>query len=323
MKTFKKRLNMKKAMNFKRLFLFAAIGTILTVVTISCKKDDPVPTPTTPNIVELAQSDTTLSILVSAVVKAGLVDALSNTQNLTVFAPNNAAFRAAGFPQSAIDGLSQADVINVLTPILTYHVVGAKVLSTDVPVSDTVKTLNGKNIFASSNTNGVFVNGKKVIAADLIASNGVVHVINGVMVPPTQSITEIVVGNPNFSLLKTAVIRAGLAGALGGAGKFTVFAPVNSGFPDGLNTDAEINAAPVDAVAGIVTSHAFGTNIFASDLVFGTTGATLNPATTLSVVLTPAASVKITGSANTPSNITATDIVATNGVIHVIDKVLQ
>lgn len=322
MKTIKKPFNMKKILKIKRFFLFAAIGTILTAVSVSCKKDDPVPTPTTPNIVELAQGDTSLSILVSAVSKAGLAGTLSTTQNLTVFAPNNAAFRAAGFTQSVIDGLSSADVTNVLTPILTYHVLGVKVTAADVPVSDAVTTLNGKSLFASKNTNGVFVNGKKVIAADLMASNGVVHVINGVLIPPTQTITEIVVGNPNFSLLKTAVIRAGLADALNSAGKYTVFAPVNAAFPAGLNTDAAINAAPVDAVAGIVTSHAFGTTIFASDLVAGNTGATLNAANTLTVGLTPP-SVKITGSANPASNITATDIVATNGVIHVIDRVLQ
>jgi uncharacterized surface protein with fasciclin (FAS1) repeats len=314
---------MKTTLKFQRLVLFAAFGSLLTLAGASCSKDAVTPTPTpTPNIVKLAQSDTSLSILVSCVSKAGLVDALSNTQNLTVFAPTNAAFRAAGYPQSVIDMLTPAQITTVLTPILTYHVLGIKVLSTAVPVSDTVKTLNGKNIFASKNPNGVFVNGKKVTTADLIASNGVVHIINGVMVPPTQTITEIVVGNPNFSLLKTAVVHAGLAGALGGPGKFTVFAPVNAGFPASLDTDAEINAAPAATVAGVVTSHAFATNIFASDLVAGNTGATVNPLTTLTVGLSPA-SVKITGSANPVSNITATDIVATNGVIHVIDKVLQ
>jgi uncharacterized surface protein with fasciclin (FAS1) repeats len=311
---------MKTILKFKRFFLFAVLGTILTVVTSSCDKDDPAP-PATPNIVELAQSDTTLSILVSAVTKAGLANTLATTPNLTVFAPNNAAFRAAGYPQSVIDGLTPDQVTTILTPTLTYHVLGSIVKAIDVPTSDAVATLNGKNLYASKNTNGVFVNGKKVITADLVASNGVVHIINGVMLAPSQTITEIVVGNPNFSLLEAAVIRAGLAATLGGPGKFTVFAPVNTGFPASLDTEAEINAAPVAAVAGIVGSHAFGTNVFASDLVAGVTGATVNPVTTLTVGLTPPA-VKITGSASAASNITAVDIVATNGVIHVIDKVL-
>lgn len=312
---------MKTIIKFKQLSFYAAIATFAVITIVSCKKDETT-VPVTPNIVQLAQSDTSLSILVSAVTKSGLGGTLSTTTNLTVFAPTNNAFRAAGFPQSKIDALTPAEVTTVLTPILTYHVLGIIVAAANVPVSDAVTTLNGKKLFASKNTNGVFLNGVKVIKADLNASNGVVHVIDKVLVPPTQTITEIVVGNPNFSLLKAAVIRADLATALGNPGKFTVFAPVNSGFPAALDTDAEINAAPVAAVAGIVTSHAFGTNIAAGDLVAGNTPATLNTAVTLTVALTPAA-VKINGSANVASKITATDIIATNGIIHVIDKVLQ
>jgi uncharacterized surface protein with fasciclin (FAS1) repeats len=305
------------------IFLVTAIGTMITFS--SCKKDDPVPDPTpTPlkTVVGIAQSDTSFSILVAAVVKAGLAGTLSGAGTFTVFAPTNSAFRAAGYTEASINALSAADVTNVLTPILTYHVLGAKVLSTGVPASDTVKTVNGKNLYASKNANGVFVNGIKVTTADLNGSNGVVHVIGKVLVPPTKTIAEIVIADANFSLLKAAVIRAGLAGALGGAGKYTVFAPVNTAFPATLDTDAEINAATVAAVAGIVGSHAFATNIFAGDLSAGATPATVNPLTTLTVALTPP-SVKITGSANAASLITATDIVATNGVIHVINKVLQ
>ncbi len=312
---------MKTKQKFPQLLSLALAGLSLTMLSSSCKDDDPMPTPV-PNIVQLAQSDTSLSILVSAVVKAGLANTLSTTANLTVFAPTNNAFRAAGFPQSRIDALTPADVTTVLVPILTYHVLGSVVNAANVPVSDAVTTLNTKKLFASRNANGVFVNGIRVATADLNASNGVVHVIGRVLVPPTQSITEIVVGNPNFSLLETAVIRANLAATLGGDGKFTVFAPVNSGFPASLDTDAEINAAPVATVAGIVTSHAFATNIFAGDLTAGNTGATVNPATTLTIALTPP-SVKINGSTSAASAITTTDIVATNGVIHIIDRVLQ
>jgi uncharacterized surface protein with fasciclin (FAS1) repeats len=301
---------MKMIKALQSLFVLTALGTMITLS--SCKKDDNTVTPPitpTPNVVGVAQNDTTFSILVAAVTKANLVTTLSDpTKSFTVFAPINA--------------LSATDVTNILTPLLTYHVLGAKVLSTAVPTSDTVKTVNGKNLFASKNANGVFVNGIKVTTADINASNGVVHVIGSILVPPTQTIAQIATANSNFSLLLTAVVRAGLAGTLSGPGKFTVFAPVNSGFPASLDTDAEINAAPVLTVAGIVGSHAFGTNIFAGDLTAGATSATVNPATTLTVALTPP-SVKITGSANAASLITATNIVATNGVIHVIDKVLQ
>ena len=308
--------------NLKKLFLMLCLGTSVIVINSSCDKDDPAPAPAPTTIVDIAKTDPSLSILVSAVVKAGLVDALSTTPNLTVFAPTNDAFIASGFPQSAIDALTPAQVTSVLTPILTYHVVGAKVLAVNVPASDTVKTLNGLNLFASKNANGVFVNGIKVTTADIIASNGVIHKISTkVLVPPTQTIAEIVISNPDFSLLKTAVVHSGLAATLGGPGKFTVFAPVNSGFPASLDSDAEIIATSSTAVAAVVLSHAFGTNIFAGDLTVGTTPATLNPLTTLNIGLSPN-TVIITGSSSGVSGITAVDIVAKNGVIHVINKIL-
>jgi uncharacterized surface protein with fasciclin (FAS1) repeats len=315
-------MNMKQTL--RSLFFITALGVIVT--TTSCKKDDPAPVPVptpTPTVVGVAQSDTSFSILVAAVVKAGLASTLSGAGTFTVFAPTNNAFRAAGYANTtAFDAFTPGQVDTILKPILLYHVLGAKVLAAGVPASDTVKSLNGKNIFASKNANGVFVNGIKVTTPDLNASNGVVHVIGKLLIPPTKTIAQIVIADPNFSLLKTAVIRAGLAGALSGAGKYTVFAPVNSGFPASLDTDLEIDNAPVAAVLGIVGSHAFGTNIFAGDLVAGNTPATVNALTTLTIALSPA-SVKITGSANAVSLITATDIVATNGVIHIINKLLQ
>jgi uncharacterized surface protein with fasciclin (FAS1) repeats len=315
---------MKTIKELRQSSMLFVMGAMLASTIVSCKKDDtPVTPPATANIVELAQTDTTLSILVSAVTKAGLASTLSTTPDLTVFAPTNAAFRAAGYPQTAIDALTPTQVTDILAPILKYHVVGAKVMAAGVPASDTVKSLNGKNIFASKNTNGVFVNGIKVSKADLSASNGVVHVIDGVLIPPTQTITQIVVGNPNFSLLKAAVIRAGLDGVLGGAGKFTVFAPVNAAFPASLDTDAKITGSPVDAVAAIIKAHAIGTNVFASDLITNTTAPTLNANQTLTITIPPAA-VKITNGTNTVSSaVTTANIVATNGVIHIIDKVLQ
>jgi len=303
--------------NFKTIFFAAAIGICITSVSTSCKKDDPAPT--TPNVVELAQSDTTLSLLVALVTKAGLATTLSSTNNITVFAPTNAAFRAAGYTDGVINGLTDAQAAAGFTDVLKYHVLLSRVASTGVPASDTVKTFNGKNIYASKNTNGVFVNGKKVTAADLTASNGTVHKINGVLIPPTKTITQIVVESDDFSTLEAAVILAGLDGTLNGPGKFTVFAPTNAAFvTSGITSLAGIS--PTDA-AGIIGQHAFATNIFASDLTAGVTGAMVNPLKTLTVTLSPV-TVKVTGSANPASVVTATDIVATNGVIHVIERVL-
>ena len=257
------------------------------------------------------------SILKSAVVRAGLVDALSSG-SLTVFAPDNDAFAASGITESTINGLPIPD----LTNILLYHVVGARVPSTGVPVSDTVKTLLGRNLYASKNANGVFLNGISVKAADVQSANGVIHVVSKVLLPPSQTIAEIVSADSDLSLLLAAVGRAGLAGAVSGSGNFTVFAPTNdafiaAGFPD----VATIDAAPVDVVASIVKAHIFGTNVFSSDLTAGAIVPTLEAGKSLVVGITPP-SVKIDGSSNPASNIINANITATNGVIHKIERVL-
>lgn len=299
--------------------LIATFGIFTSSFFSSCKKDDPV-APTTQTIAQIVASDANFSLLNQAVTKAGLASALSSG-SLTVFAPDNTAFAASGITSAVINSLTAAQVGD----ILKYHVVGSKVSSSAVPASDTVNTLLGINLYASKNANGVFVNGIKVKTADVTASNGVVHVISAVMTPPTQTIAAIASGNSDLSLLLAAVSRAGLAGAVSGPGKFTVFAPTNSafiaaGFPD----EATINAAPVSAVAAIVKAHVLSTNVFASDLIQGQTVGTLQSGVSLVVGTTPP-SVKITTSTNMVSNILApsgVNITATNGVVHLIDRVL-
>jgi uncharacterized surface protein with fasciclin (FAS1) repeats len=314
--------NIKK---LQSIFLVTAIGAITTFS--SCKKDDPVPVPVPtpdPTVAGYVTKDTSFSILLAAVKKAGLDGTLNDaSKTWTVFAPTNAAFRAIGYSVASVEAITAPADISALSAILTYHVLSTKVTSTGVPASDAVTTVNTKKLFASNNANGVFVNGVKVAVANVPVSNGVIHVIGKVLIPPTKTIAEIVIDGANFSLLERAVITANLAATLSGPGKFTVFAPVNSGFPAAYDTEAEINAAAPAALAGIVTSHAFATNIAAGDLVAGNTPATINPATTLTIALGSSPTVKITGSASTASGISATDIIATNGIIHVIDKLLQ
>ncbi len=274
---------------------------------------------TPPTIKDIVVEDPNFSILKAAVVKAELATALSEG-SLTVFAPDNAAFEASGINEAAINSLS----VDVVKNILLYHVVGAQVLSSKVPATDTVNTLLSTNIYASRNINGVFVNGVAVKAADVLAANGVIHVISKVLIPPTKTIAAIVSENPDLSLLLAAVVRANLAGAVSGEGKYTVFAPTNeafiaAGFPD----EAAINAAPVNTVAAIVKAHLFRTNVFSSDLIANTVVPTLQNGKSLVVGLTPP-SVKIQDSDKPASNIilTGANIIATNGVIHKIDRVI-
>jgi len=292
------------------------LGTTIVASNSSCKDDDPAPAPQK-NINEIVNTDTSFSLLKQAITKAGLGTALS-TGSLTVFAPDNAAFAASGINSAAIDALPVATVSN----LLTYHVLGSKVVSTAVPVSDSVRTLSNKLLFASRNANGVFVNGVKVKTADVAASNGVIHVISKVLTVPSATIADLATATPDLSLLLVAVERAGLTGAVSGAGKYTVFAPTNAAFAAaGYPDAASINAAPVPAVAAIVKSHVLPTNVFSSDLIAAATLPTIQPAVSLTVGTTPA-SVKITGSGSAASNIVSPNILATNGVVHVIDRVL-
>ena len=131
------------------------------------------------SVVEIAVSNPDFSILVEAVTKAGLVDALSATGPFTVFAPTNDAFNAL-FKQLGVGGIKDLSA-EQLTPILTYHVVSGKVMSTDLS-NTSVATLNGKKINVDI-SNGVKINDSKVVKADIQGTNGVVHVIDRVLIP--------------------------------------------------------------------------------------------------------------------------------------------
>merc|ERR1719471_429574 len=133
-----------------------------------------------PNIVELAQSVDDLSTLVTAVVAGDLVETLSSPGPFTVFAPNNDAFAAlpAGTLETLLKPESKSDLVN----ILTYHVLAAKVLSTDLKPSQEVTTVEGQDLLVTVDNDVVHVNNAtKVISADNMASNGVVHIIDGVL----------------------------------------------------------------------------------------------------------------------------------------------
>jgi uncharacterized surface protein with fasciclin (FAS1) repeats len=301
---------MKKASMF-RLSILAIASLFL--VTASCSDDEP-NTPPAPTVTELVVNDPNFSILEAAVVKAGLADALSTTNPITVFAPNNAAFNASGITESVIASLPVATVDS----ILKYHVLGAFVPSSSVPVSDAVTTLLGTRLFASRNTNGVFVNGLRVSPADIEARNGVVHVIERVLIPPTQTIAGIATADTSFSILLAAVVRLGLAPTLSGPGKFTVFAPTNAAFRAAGITD--VNAVPLATLDAVVKYHVLTTNVFASDLTSGAVVPTLQGGN-IQVNVSPAR-VKIATSTQPFSNIAAANITATNGVIHVIDRVM-
>lgn len=314
---------------FKNTSLLLLMLFSTTIAFVSCDKDDDDDDmmPTEMNIVELAQTDTTLSILVEAAVKAGLADELSADGALTVFAPTNDAFRAflAANNFATLDDVPTA----VLTQVLLNHVIGSKLLSTDLTTGyqSTLATYGSttSNIKLFINTTGgVTLNGgPTVTAANLEASNGVVHKINAVIGLPT--IPTFAVADPNFSTLVAALTRPGLSAdyvaTLSGAGPFTVFAPTNAAF-DALLTElslTSLDSIPTATLEAVLTYHVASGNVLAGSLTEGQTVTTLQTGT-FTIGLTGGA--KITDGAGRVTNIIATDVQASNGVIHAIDKVL-
>lgn len=312
--------------NFNLLSIKKAAATFMMAATVlfsSCSKDDP--KPADKSIAALVTANADFSLLRTALIEAGLVDVLSASGTYTVFAPNNAAFIAAGLDTEA---KIKAVPVTTLKGILTYHVLGQRVASAEIATANNtaVKTLNEQNVFITKNGSGVFVNGASVIQADLNASNGVVHVINSVLMPATGNIVETAQANPNFSYLVAAVLRASqgstnVAAALSGAGPLTVFAPTNQAFINaGFPTIASIQAANPATLTSILTYHVVSGRVLSSDLTEGAKPATLNGGT-LTISLNGGAKVK--GNTNaTASVISPANLITTNGVIHVVDQVL-
>merc|ERR1712195_188934 len=193
------------------------------------------PTPTK-SIVQLAAGIPDLSTLVTALKAGDLVTALSGAGPFTVFAPTNEAF--AALPPATLAFLLKPANIKQLDAILEYHVIsGAAVRAEDLKPSQDVKTLEGQKLHITKVDGTVTVQKAKVTLADVAATNGVVHVIDGVLTPPKQilgsaekNIVQLAAGIPDLSTLVTALKAGNLVTALSGTGPFTVFAPTNEAF---------------------------------------------------------------------------------------------
>jgi uncharacterized surface protein with fasciclin (FAS1) repeats len=277
-------------------------------------------------IAQIVNMSEDYKLLKLALARTGLLDDLNTKGPFTVFAPDNKAFAAAGLPDAS--AIAKIDK-ETLKSILLYHVLGSKVLAGDIPVADNtpVKTLNGKDIFVTKKNGKVCVNGIMVVMPDIIATNGVIHAIDRVLIPPAGTIVDLAAGNPNFSLLVEAVKWASTGSVnvlnlLNGPGPLTVFAPTNKAFTDaGLGDVNKIKSLPPDALAGILAYHVIGARVFSCNLVDASTPATLN-GQTVTISLTGGPKVTGNGNGGNPSNIIITDLITTNGTVHAIDRVL-
>lgn len=286
----------------------------------ACDNDDdtPEPTPQPQNIVEIAAGDENFSTLVSALQRVNLVSVLEGDGPFTVFAPTNAAFSALGVD---LNNISDED----LTEILLYHVLGAEVPSSDIAAGQTYVTTaattgpggNQLSMLIEKSSTGVSINGNiNVTTADIDATNGVIHVVDAVILP--LDVVGHAAANSAFTELVGALGAASgdLVSVLQGDGPFTVFAPLNSAFEEISDVVATLNE---DQLAKVLTYHVVAGNVRSGALTDGMEVATVNTET---FTVNIGSTVTITDAGGNNSTVILTDVQATNGVIHVIDKVI-
>jgi transforming growth factor-beta-induced protein len=306
------------------------------------------------NIVDTAVA-ANFTILAEALTKANLVTTLKGTGPFTVFAPTDAAFAAA----LTTLNITKAQLLNRtdLAAILKYHVVSGSVNSTALTNGMTPATVQGSNLTIGINGSTVSVNTAKVTSADVMCSNGVIHIIDKVLLPPTpaptlaptpspaptpaptaaptaaptsaptaaptagssalKDIVDTAVGAGSFTVLAEALTKADLVTTLKGTGPFTVFAPTDAAFAAALTalgaTKAELLAR--EDLKAILTYHVVSGTVKSTDLSNGMEAATVQGA---KVTITIDGTTVKVGDAK----VTAADVMCSNGVIHIIDKVL-
>lgn len=317
--------------NLKKLIALTIIAFVSINLT-SCDDDDDNDMMKTNNIVDFVlDNQENYSVLAAALTKADLIETLKTEGPFTVFAPDNDAFGAfladAGF--SSLEAVPTP----ILKQILLNHVVSGAVKSTDLSTGYvntlSMATPNEKYMSMFVNTNGgVMLNGvSDVVGADYMVDNGVVHLVDAVIGLPT--VVTFATADPNFTNLVAALTRddqpdfvATLSTSNGTSpAPFTVFAPTNAAFGSLLT---ELNATSLSQIAGATLTATLnhhvvaGANVVAGDLTNNMTVGTLGGNITANVT----GGAKLTDMNNRVSNITAYDVQATNGVVHVIDKVI-
>ena len=313
-----------KNLLLKKTVALGLLASAIIMFGTACKKSSNNPSTNQQTITTIVSNNANFSLLKTAVVKANLATTLNGTGPFTVFAPSDTAFAGSGITASIINTLTASQ----LNTLLLYHTIPANIPAANVPAGPNAKviTASGDSVFVTKNANGVFVNGIPVTQADIMASNGVIHAIARVLIPPIGNIVQVAQSDTTFSYLVAAVLRASqgsvnVAAVLSGPGPFTVFAPTNAAFrAAGFATVNDINNADPATLTSILTYHVIAARVFSSDLTQGAQPTTLN-SEKLTISLMGGATVKGNGN-TTASNIIAANIMATNGVVHVIDRVL-
>lgn len=331
--------------------LTISLGLLLLVGVAACSDDDttPITGGDIPNIVETAQGVDLLSSLVAALTKAdenpsiNLIQTLSGDGPFTVFAPTNDAFDALFASLDGYSSLADFDTDAekaLLAKILSYHVVAGAVSAASLQEGQNVTTVQGEDLVFSLG-GGVRISDAtdtqaRVLTPDITTSNGIVHLIDKVLVPqevldallPQSTIVDIALATESVSILKDAVIKTFLADTLNAAGPFTVFAPTNDAFVALLNQLGENynslddfdTTEELSMLSRILLYHVVLDDVRSTELSAGSVPTAL--ADNSLEVIASGQSFVIGDATDANATIVSVDIIASNGVIHLIDKVL-
>jgi len=267
------------------------------------------------DIVTTALAAGNFKTLATALEAAGLVATLKGEGPFTVLAPTDEAF--AKLPRETLADLLKPENKQKLVDVLTYHVVAGKVLAADVVKLKNASSLNGQRVDISVVEGAVSVDNAKVVKTDIACSNGVIHVIDTVMLPSTMNLVETAQKAGTFGTLIAAAKAAGLADTLMKDGPFTILAPSDAAFaklPAGT-VEELLKPENKEKLAGILKLHVISGRVYADQVV------EMTEAPTLAGRKLPIVANK-SGVTIGSAKVSATDIEAKNGVIHVIDSVI-
>ncbi len=295
-------------------------GVIHVIDTVLLPETEAAEAPTA-DIVDTAVADGRFTTLVAAVQAAGLADTLKGEGPFTVFAPTDEAF--ANLPEGTVESLLLPENNETLQNILLYHVVSGKVMAADVVELESADTVLGEAVEIKVDMGDVYINDAKVIITDIETSNGVIHVIDTVLLPPAErlDIVDTAVADGRFTTLVAAVEAAGLVETLKGEGPFTVFAPTDDAFaklPAGTIDDL-LKPENLETLQSILLYHVVPGKVMAADVV-GLDGEMADTALEGQQIAISIEDGKVY--LNEDVEVIITDIETTNGVIHVIDTVL-
>lgn len=302
---------------------------IIALAFIGCRQDEPQPK----SISDILLEEDNLSMLRAAITHAGLQDAFK-TSTVTLFAPTDEGFKAAGYADASAITALPAEQVRAL---LTNHVITSDYPSAVMKLGaqNPVIMMSRSRLYLSYNDGIAYLNQARASKLDILATNGVVHVINGVVPIPLHSLGQLLKTTPEFSLFRAALVKAvgsdarlkvftDSTGANPLDPSYTIFLPTNSAMEAAGLTLANINSSAISSasLANLVSYHIALSRFFSPNLPAG--NLPMFDASYTTSINKSSAVIKITGrgAPATPANVIKADVTATNGVIYVIDRVL-